>query len=188
MGVLEMKQFIVAAAMVLGLSQAASAADYYAEFFGGVSSSPDLTWGGSDYNMDNGHNIGGSLGRTIAPTITAELEAFHTTRDYACCTSSLRSLSIMGNVYYTMPFNMVDLYVGPGLGMINVEYDGYGTTDGEWVPGWQLIGGLTVPVYKDVSLLGEYRYQNTFSDASINGGTDVEYLSHNLSIGLRIKF
>ena len=186
-----MKKIILAAALMLGLSTTAFAQQYYVEGFGGATFAPDLEYGCCEFEMDNGFNVGGSFGTNVNG-FDVEGEIFYSRSDYADYDTNINGLALMVNVLYGFPIaNTVEGYVGGGIGGVKVEYDGENDfpsfTGDDWVFGWQLIGGVMYPLANNVSLFGEYRYQQA-SDADIQGVSNVEYRGHHLSIGVRAAF
>lgn len=166
----------------------AQAGDFYVKAIGGATMESKQSWGGSDYSMDTGYNLGGALGYFVTPNISIEGEGLYTSSGYKGYNSELNSTSVLANVVYHFDrVGDVEFYVGLGLGAIDLQYKGYGNDWSEWVFGGQALAGASVPVNDKLSLFAEYRYQDA-QDASGGGGTDYGYDSHNLSVGFNYRF
>lgn len=175
-----------ACAALLLVAGAASAAEPYVEIFGGAVFQPDLEWGGLDYEMDTGWNAGATVGWFVTPSVALEAEVMHTTATYTGYDNDLESTSLMLNaVYHFQPSGRLQPYLGAGVGGVEVVYDGPSESS-DTVMGWQLMGGVLVPVSERVSLFAEYRYQD--AEEASDGGLDWDYMSHNVSGGVRFRF
>ena len=184
-----MKRYLPAAAWVAALlaAGAASAAEPYVEIFGGAVFQPDLEWGGSDYELDTGWNAGATVGWFVTPSVALEAEVMHTTATYTGYDNDLESTSLMLNaVYHSQPSGRLQPYLGAGVGAVEVVYDNVAYEASDTVLGWQLMGGVLIPVGERVSLFAEYRYQG--AEEASDAGLDWEYMSHNVSGGLRFRF
>lgn len=165
----------------------------YIEAYGGLSLSDDLSYGCCDFETDEKYNLGGTLGAHVAPRWSVELDVFHAQLDYVGYTSNISSLSVMVNVIHT--FNQVGPlhpYVGVGLGATEVNYDGadqFPAFSGEeWTEGYQLMVGGRKQINSELSIFGEYRYNDIFDSVTIKSADNIDIHSHNFSIGLRYDF
>lgn len=166
----------------------AQAGDFYVKGIGGATMETKQSWGGSDYSMDTGYNLGGAIGYFVTPNISIEGEGLYTSSGYKSYTSELNSTSVLANmVYHFDRVGDVEFYIGAGLGAIDLQYKGYGRDWSEWVFGGQVLAGASVPVNDNLSLFAEYRYQDA-QDATGDFGTDYGYDSHNLSVGFGYRF
>lgn len=184
----------LALAAILGALAAAPAAQAdivdFAQVSAGVSMAPDLEYNAVPFAMENGINVGGEVGWGVYPNVTVGLDLFFTSQDYTGYLSSLESFSVMVNGTYICDyFTSVRPYVGVGAGLINVSYDGDtqfpAFSGSDMVFGYQGSVGLLIPISTNLDVNVGYRYQGG-GDATIQG-IDVEYQSHNASIGLRIS-
>lgn len=106
--------------------------------------------------------------------------------------AQLQSSSVMLNAAYNIPAGPAELYVGGGLGIVEVDFHGMpgffnGVDGSDSQFGWQIVGGARVPLFNGpISAFGEFRYQAA-SDATIDG-VDVEYNAASAMAGLRWTF
>jgi opacity protein-like surface antigen len=178
-----MRKFFAAAAiaaMAVAQAQAPAQADVidYAQLFGGLTVEPDLSFGSSDYEMDNGFNVGGQFGWNVGNSFTVGLDFFFTASDYVGYDTSLESFSTMVAGTYMFDMGGARPYITAGLGGVQVNYEG----DADWQFGYQAGAGVLIPVEDKIDLILGYRYQSA-NDATIGGTSNIEYQSHNLSIG-----
>lgn len=189
---LSMKKIALAA--ILGALAAAPVAQAdivdFARVQAGLTMSPDLGYGPTlTFEMDNGVNVGAEIGWMIDPNISVGLDFMFTSQDYVGYTTSLESFSGMINGTYVCDmWTSVRPYIGVGAGLINVNYDGDiqfpAFSGSDVVFGYQGSVGLLIPIDSALDLTLQYRYQ-AGTDAEIQG-EDVEYQSHNLSLGIRV--
>jgi len=96
---------------------------------------------------------------------------------------------LMGNGYYDFKNGShFTPFIGGGLGFANVEYD-LDSMDGKEddnVMAYQLILGVGFAATEQLSIDLQYRYFAT-ADPEIDG-SDVEYQTHNIMLGLRYSF
>jgi opacity protein-like surface antigen len=112
-----------------------------------------------------GYAIAGTVGVVLKHGFSIEADVLDTHRDQDGGTSAYHSTSLMADLKYTLPVNDIfSLYAAAGLG-----YVWYGVTDptGGNNPtsgaGYQLIAGANAKVTRNISLVGEVRYQDTFN-------------------------
>lgn len=162
----------------------------YMEWFGGMTTYPDLGYGATSYEMDNGFNIGASFGLSISEQVDVELELLYTKTSYTGYSDEFTSFSLMANVYYNMPITgKLVAYIGAGAGPLQVAYDATGSAyDQDWVLGYQLTAGLRYPISEKLELFTEYRYLDAAGHATLYSSTPVEYESQNITAGIRCKF
>ena len=117
-------------------------------------------------------------------------------------TGKLKSTSLMANLL--IDFNeqaTFSPYLGAGLGLANVEADGFGVSaipavlnSDETVFAYQLIAGAGWDVSQKTELFVEYRYfatddpSVTTSGATGSVDTDISYQSNNVLLGARFNF
>jgi opacity protein-like surface antigen len=112
-----------------------------------------------------GYAIAGTIGVAVMHGFSVEADVLNTHRDQDGGTSAYHSTSVMANLKYTLPVNNIfGLYAAAGLG-----YVWYGVTDptGGNNPtsgaGYQFIAGANAKITRNISLVGEVRYQDTFN-------------------------
>jgi opacity protein-like surface antigen len=171
---------------------------WYIEGYGGVTFVDELNWTGfgsppTDYSMDTGYNFGGAIGAHLSPWWDLEVDVFYATMGYECCDTDVSGLSVMLDLIYN--FNTgwaVDPYLGAGMGVTRVHYDGIGwngVEGSEWRFGFQFMGGLMFEISESIGLFAEYRYHDVDGDADVAPQvSEVEWRSHNASAGLRFNF
>lgn len=166
------------------------------------------TWLDDDA-ADAGYNVMIQLGRNYRPNLRFEGEFAYrennlgaTAADGTAIDGDIGTFSVMFNGYYDFP--QIDLqqmgslqpFVGIGIGGANVDYDakalGSSLADSsDTVIAYQGILGVAYPLSKWLKLDLSYRYFRT-QDAKLrdinNEPFDVEYETHNVSIGLRYDF
>jgi opacity protein-like surface antigen len=154
------------------MAPAPSGMSIYAQLLGGVALAGDFdVYDGDtlDYtdSFDPGWAVAGTIGVVVMDGLSAELDVLHTDRgDPTDEDDSLDTTSFMGNLKYTVALNeMFSLYGAAGLGWIRiheVEDDDY---PGDFYYsgfGYQLILGASAQVTDNISLVGEFRHQDTF--------------------------
>ncbi len=185
------KTVLSALALVATASIATAAqAQTYVEGTLGLTAYPDLEWGGSDYEVDQGTAWGLALGHHFTPVFSAEVEYTHTYGEYTGYNgNNVTSDAVMVNGYYRfMPDSQFRPYVGAGGGLVQVGYENIGGayTREDQVFGWQVIGGGEVAINPQVSLFGEYRFQS--ATGAEDAPTEWDYQSHIFSVGARFNF
>jgi opacity protein-like surface antigen len=204
-----MKKSILVAAVLLGGMASANAADLiiedpavvadpavndvYLQVLGGVALPGVITYSTSgDYDMNAGWGLGATLGVGLFEGLSAEIDLLHLSRRmtdfdfYEVATTSL-----MANLKYTVDLNdTFSVYGAVGLGHIWVTETDHDFDDlfhGSGF-GYQLIAGVGAKVADNVSLIGEYRFQNTFDGADMEYGQSVETKTSALLVGAKIGF
>lgn len=177
----------LAVAAAVSISGAAHAQTYVEGMFG-LTTYPDLEWGGLDYEVDQGEAWGVAIGHHFTPTLSGELEFTHTNGEYTGYNNSVTSDAVMVNGYYRfMPGAQFRPYVGGGLGLVTVGYENAAPYEREdQVLGWQVIGGGEFALNPNVSLFGEYRFQS--ATGAEDPPTTWDYQSHVFSLGARYTF
>lgn len=100
----------------------------------------------------------------------------------------IRRLSAMANVWVDIPVSGFTPYVGGGLGIQGLEYDG----EGKGTFTWQLGAGVSVPVNENIAVSADYRYRQQKGFSLKDEG--FEYLrvgtakSSSLFVSLRANF
>lgn len=187
---MSMKRLIIAAGFLAASSiTTAAQAQTYVEGTIGLTTYPDLEWGSSDYEVDQGTAWGVALGRHFTPTMSGELEFTHTYGEYTGFSpNNVTSDALMANGYYRfMPGSRFRPYVGAGVGIVTVGYENVAPYEREdQVLGWQVIAGGEVAVSTHVSLFGEYRFQS--ATGAEDPPTEWDYQSNVFSLGARYTF
>lgn len=162
----------------------------YMEVFGGLTLYPNLDYAGTDYKMDNGYNLGGSFGASLNQNVDLEFEIFYTKTSYTGFSDEFTSLSLMTNAYYNYPITEKLVgYVGAGVGAMQIAYDSSTVAYSQhWVFAYQLMAGIRYPIYQNIDIFTEYRFSDAANDATLYSTDNVEYKSHNFTVGLRYNF
>ncbi len=100
----------------------------------------------------------------------------------------VNTLSLMGNGYFDMSTSGIFTpFVGGGIGLANIEGDIEGAGDeDDTVFAYQLMLGGSFKTSETISIDLQYRFFAT-ADPDFDG-TEVEYSTHNVLIGLRSSF
>jgi opacity protein-like surface antigen len=94
---------------------------------------------------------------------------------------TLTTISLMANGYYDFNIDSgITPYVGAGIGMARHDAE----VDDDTVFAYQATIGLAMPVSDTMDLDFAYRY---FATADPDFGVDLDYDSHNLTVGIRFK-
>lgn len=183
-----MRKLALAAAMAVAFAGAAKAdwVDFIA-VGGGGTQSPDLGYGAGTFEMDYGYNLGAMFGWNQSEEIAFAADVMFAESEYKGFSSSLQSLSIMGDVMYRCDTgDFWHPYIGAGVGAVNLRYNGgnqFPTFSGsDWAFGYQGMAGVTFDVDETHAIFVGYRYQAS-EDVSIKN-REVEYASHSISIGV----
>jgi opacity protein-like surface antigen len=162
----------------------------------------ELSYLSADVDTHEGVQAGGSaLGAADAAVlITGSAPLGVTVADLvADGRGEATSLGYALNLFYDLPLETlpVDLYVGGGLGIAEVEIvyepsDVSIVSDKEMVGFYQLMAGGVYPISETTSLFGGYRWRQS-GDAEtdstlIPASLDVEYANHILEFGVRYTF
>ena len=167
------------------------AAGLDSEFYKGGEVVKLLTISGGSYTdaMEAGWAAAAALGVVVMEGLSIEADIFHTDRKYAEYDGGLTTTSVMVNGKYTAhASDMLDLYVAVGVGTIlaNDTYDG---NDNDFSGfGYQLIAGAGLEVAENVSLVGEVRYQDSFSPLEDGDGNTFDIPIAAALVGVRIGF
>jgi len=178
-------------AMAFGFGGSAKADLFdYAKLYGGATIEPQLEWcflGCSDFDMDTGFNVGGSLGWNVAPEFSIEADFMYTHSNYSCCTTRLETFSTMVNGLWHFDIDSKwKPYIGAGIGGVQSIYE-FGTGNlSDFVFGAQGMAGVDIAIAETVDLQLEYRYQ--WADDANDSGVSWEYKSHNIDLGLVFHF
>ncbi|MEE9300266.1 MAG: porin family protein [Alphaproteobacteria bacterium] len=162
--------------------------------------------GGSELSADDGSAASVAFGYRYDPQFRTELQFVYGRNEFEALAGGgalfgtqisadpsldgdIRTASLLLNLYYDVT---VDTrwtpYLGVGFGGARVEIEslGLGLDDSETVFAVQGLAGVTYRISRNVWARGGYRFfvtgEPTFA------GTDVEYLSHNIELGLVIGF
>ena len=184
-----MKKIALAAVMAVLFSGAAKAdwVDYVA-VGGGYTQSPDLGYGGTEFEMDYGYHGGAMVGWNQSKEVSIAADVMFAESEYKGFSSSLQSLSFMLDAMYVCDTgDFWHPYVGAGAGGINLRYNGGNQfpafTGSEWAFGYQAMAGVSFDVDEKHAIFVGYRYQAS-NDVTIKNVPDIEYASHNISIGV----
>ena len=160
-----------------------------------------------EMTFDNGGVATFALGTTIGSAGRIEVELGARVNDFDDLTidefddfsikvdGEVTTTSFMGNAYYDFKNgSRFTPFIGGGFGFANVEYDidhiaDIDDTDAKEddnVMAYQIILGGSFAATEQLSIDLQYRFFGT-EDPDIDG-TDVEYQSHNVMLGLRYSF
>ncbi len=160
---------------------------FYFEIYGGATLEGSSTYNGTDYDMDAAAAFGASFGlMTPVPGLAVELDVMKSGGNYSTEDYGVENYSLMINGEYSVPVNdMFEVYGAVGVGVINTvyysdDYSGVGA-------GYQVAIGARAHVTDGVSLFGELKYQNSFSEIDANG-YDIQYPTLNALVGVRFAF
>ncbi|HEY8371031.1 MAG TPA: outer membrane beta-barrel protein [Thermodesulfobacteriota bacterium] len=159
----------------------------------------DVTAGGieRDIEADDGWGAGLAIGYRIGLGLRLEGEAVyrHNQVDIQRVFLSqpdvgggVRSVGLMANAYFEPELRFpINPYIGAGIGGANVGLDANGLDidEDDWVLAYQALAGAALKLGTVDFILG-YRYFAT--DDPAFRGTEIEYRTHNLEVGLRINF
>lgn len=155
----------------------------------------DITAGGieRDIEADDGWGAALAFGVGSRGGLRLEAEAAYRRNDADVAgglgSADIHSIALMGNVYFepqlTFPVNP---YIGAGIGGANVAFDAddLDVDDDDWVLAYQAMAGAVLKLGARGGIFAGYRYFAT--DDPAFAGTDVEYRTHNLEVGLRFGF
>jgi len=174
----------------------------YVEGEGGVAFAGNLNYGCCEFEMETGYNAGGAFGVHVSPNWDVEMEGFFARMGYGGCATicndtdfetHLSGLSAMVNVIYNFDMGWgVDPYIGVGAGATRIHYDGGEQfpifTGSDWNFGYQVMAGGMMDITEHVGLFMEYRFHDVTKDATIVGVPNIEYRSHNVSLGVQLTF
>jgi opacity protein-like surface antigen len=184
-----MKKIALAAAMALAFAGTAKAdwIDYWG-FGGGGTQSPDLGYGGLEFEMDYGYNLGGFIGWNQSEEISIAADVFFAESEYEGFSSNLSALSFNLDVVYVCDTgDFWRPFLGAGIGAYELRYDGGNMfpafSGSDWAFGYQGIAGIAFNVDDTHAITIGYRYQQS-NDVTIEGVPDIEYASHSISIGV----
>ncbi|ASM72495.1 MULTISPECIES: outer membrane beta-barrel protein [Roseobacteraceae] len=183
---------------ILGLSIAAvclagtgaNAQNISYEIYGGVAleDSSGLNYGGTNFAMDHGSTFG--VGAYLDPIRGFEfgLDIMVTDRRYDGFVSGVETASLMVNARYPFAISStIEGYVGLGLGVVDVKYDGNTAfpafSGSDAVAGGQISLGASYALPRG-QIFTELKYQEAFKDATIVGA-DVGYNSTSFLVGYR---
>ncbi len=158
-----------------------------------------------ELTFDNGGVVTFALGTTIGSAGRIEVEIGGRSNDLDEMSvddfdgdfdidGDVTTVSYMGNAYYDFKNeSRFTPFVGGGLGFANVEYD-FDKIDGDKinekeddnVMAYQIMLGGSYAATEQLSIDLQYRFFGT-EDPDLDG-TDVEYQSHNVMLGLRYSF
>ena len=197
----------LSSASVLADSHEAGDSGFYIDLGAGglILSDSNISGGGidTDAEFDPGYAARSAVGYAYDGGWRAEIEVGYRENGVDTIGSSAGSgdssaLSGMINGYYDFRSDSpLTPYVGVGLGLTQVEADGYSPVSGSSIDdddvafSYQGIVGASWAVGDALALTADYRYLAT-DDVSLSTasgtGVDTEYRSHAVFIGLRISF
>ncbi len=212
-----MKRLSLALAVAtLGLSSAAMAQGYNGWYLGaraGVTWLDDHSYstGGAvrSFDFDHGWGLSGNVGYQFGGPFRLELEVAYRTNDIdsitsggarlAGATGEMNSLAFMVNGFYDINTGTAFTpYVGLGVGYARVSADGISATGLGFTNGdddnkfaYQAIAGVAYQLTPEVALTADYRYfatQDPSFRLSSGASVDAEYKTHNIMVGLMLKF
>lgn len=166
---------------------------FYAQLLAGVALPGTQVFEGSgsgEWDLEWGPAAAVAVGVNVFDGLSVELDALYTNRafDPADADGASSTLSVMGNLKYTFALaDTFDVYVAAGSGYIwETHLEDYDF--GGW--GYQLIVGAAFDVTENVALVGEYRFQDSFSPLE---NTDTPVWTHEvpkqvLLVGAKLSF
>lgn len=150
-----------------------------------------------DYELLNGYAFAAAVGVVVIDGLSIEADVFHAYRDYDPDVNALGdgyswySTSLMANVKYSVEVSdMFSVYGAAGLGMI-YGTDVYPTDSFDHSgPGYQLIVGASAEVADNIAVVGEIRYQDSFSplEYDLNPDATEDISTTSALVGLKIGF
>jgi|GEM_PF-3148390 len=180
--------------VLLALSAASSAAaeDWSLDVFLGTTEHGMLSWGGSDRAAE-GDTVSGFAVQRLNPDTRLEfgVELSHSENRWSGIPGEEQdATSLMATGTYTFrDGEALDGYAGVGLGVVRVGFDdGAGSESDDTLGGQVVLGArYKIPASKYQAFV-EYRYTDTFNDASLPSGNDVEYSRQDVVLGIRLGF
>ncbi|HEX7125501.1 MAG TPA: outer membrane beta-barrel protein, partial [Thermodesulfobacteriota bacterium] len=187
-----------------GAAEGRQSATYFAVsgFFLGLTDTEirDITAGGIERDMESDDGWGGglALGYGSRGGLRFEVEGAYRKNDanlrpggpvLPASEGDIHSIAIMGNLYFEPQLKFpVNPYIGAGAGYANVALDvnDLDIDDDDWVFAYQAMAGAVLKLGAQAGLFAGYRYFAT--DDPAFQGTDIEYRTHNLEVGLRFGF
>lgn len=172
---------------------AAITSGFYAQVLGGIAlpGVQDWTEDGGDFaeswDLDAGYAISAALGVNLVEGLSAEFDVLHSHRAFTDFDDTSSLTSLMGNLKYTVDVSdTVALYGAVGLGYVWEDFSG----DDFGGFGYQLIAGAELEVADNISLVGEYRFQNTFAPMeNVDDSTWTHQLpTHHVLAGIKFGF
>jgi opacity protein-like surface antigen len=191
----------------LGLAKASWAAAYFAGNLGMVSvedsdiSDPELDamgFIGGELSFDTGVGISAASGvATDILRVEGELSYRKNDLDEISFSNTIpaslsingevEAISLLANVYKDIDTNtMITPFIGLGVGFSRLDGEIEGISEDDMVFAYQLILGAGFEVSESTSIDVSYRYFAT-ADPDFNG-TELEYASHNVMLGVRFGF
>lgn len=183
-----MRKVLLTAALVLSSGCAVQAADLiivpegvppavvaspsiYVQLLGGAAVGLDVDFFeagilDSSYEMDIGGAAAASIGVMVMENLAIEGDVLWTDRVFTTEPDyDLSTLSVMVNVKAFLPLaDMFTLYGAVGVGHISYSVNPQDSGDYGGF-GYQLIGGVSADVAENIAIVGEVRFQDTFSEA-----------------------
>lgn len=184
---------VTAAAFVLALASTANAGELTYEFYGGAGISPSSNYDGINFDLDSGFTYGSAVyKKEIAKSVDLGLDMMVTNQGYADYATSVESTSLMLNARYNFPIGTkMGGFVGLGLGVVNVTYNGQNQfpafTGSKAVAGGQIEFGLGQKISDNKTIFAMLKHQVAFEAPEIVAATQ-ELKSTNLLIGLQVSF
>ncbi len=186
-----MKYVIPALIAVIG-GTPVQAEDWALDLFVGATHYGTLNWGGTEFENDNG-TVGGLAITRMNPASRLEFgveiaHARNTWDDRPGEDQTATSLMATGKYTFGEDGN-INGYAGLGLGVVRVGHDDGATSDTDDTFGGQFVLGARykIPASRYQAFV-EYRYLDTFDDATLSGGNDVEYSRQDVVLGIRLGF
>lgn len=192
------------AATAQAAQNAQNADSFYGGLFGGFTVLPDLdiSQGAAfgELETDAGFNFGAVIGHKWAMGLRAEGEISYRQNDMdkvsgpfgGLVTGDLSAFAFMGNAWYDFHTGTPWIpYAGGGLGIARITVDVPGFDESDTVFAWQIGGGVGYEFTPGIVVSADYRYLAT-SDPSFDDpgfpDLEVEYMSHNIMLGIRGHF
>lgn len=192
------------------IQTAPTSTGFYFEGFGGLLFLDDLSSGGGarvDAEFDTGWLAGGTLGYSLMPGLSLEVEGLTGEADLeGISINGNRSRSFSGDLGYTQiavnliyefgPQNPITPYLGFGIGTgfadADLRYAGSRIDDDDAAFLYQFIGGVKMDIAPNARFFAEYRFGSldefTLNRTGGGGVTFDELESHQALFGVQITF
>ncbi len=196
---------LISIALLVGFTVSTASAEVYISGNLGAVFLNDADWDEDDFSGEFTFEYGGvatfALGTTIgsAGRIEVEIGASKSDLDeikfddfdgdFHKIDGDVTAGFFMGNAYYDFKNNSrLTPFIGGGLGFANVEYDSddLDAKEDDDVFAYQIMLGGSYAATEKLSIDLQYRFFGT-EDPDLDG-TDVEYQSNNIMLGLRYSF
>lgn len=171
-----------------------AASDYsvYVQVLGGAALPGVVSYNGEiDFDTDAGYGLGASAGVEVLKGLAIEADLLHLRRTFTGFDFyDLSTTSLMANVKGSVALNdMFSIYAAVGVGAIYLlETSDVSGTNDSFGAGYQLIAGASAEVAQNISVVGEFRYQDTFEAPLNDDGDAVSAPTAAFLAGVKLSF